>query len=217
MQYSSSDQRFSLKIRNFIWTSDKTLTESFCQKCIDKFDVDQRKWQGLVGAGEVKEDIKKTYDLNISGLPEWKEEDKVFFKSLDTSIKKYCLDLRTLSEDKLRIDDLYEQYDINDTGYQLQRYEPDGFYDWHNDFQVHPEAGARIFTYIWYLNTIKKNQGGYTEFLDGTKVQPKAGRLVLFPATWNYMHRGFPPSGTNKYICTGWVHSKFKSQNPENQ
>ena len=75
MQYSNSDQRFSLKIRNFIWTSDKTLTESFCQKCINKFDVDQRKWPGMVGAGEVKEDIKKTYDLNISGLPEWKEED----------------------------------------------------------------------------------------------------------------------------------------------
>ena len=70
MQYSSRDQRFSLKIRDFIWTSDKTLTESFCQKCIDKFELDPRKYEGQVGAGEVKENIKKTYDLNISGLLE---------------------------------------------------------------------------------------------------------------------------------------------------
>ena len=34
----------------------------------------------------------------------------------------------------------------------------------------------------------------------------QAGRLVLFPATWVYVHRGFPPK-VRKYICTGWVYA----------
>jgi len=62
----------------------------------------------------------------------------------------------------------------------------------------------RVLTFIWYLNDIEED--GYTEFMDGTKVQPKTGRFCLFPATWEYHHRGYPPKSQTKYICTGWLH-----------
>ena len=90
----------------------------------------------------------------------------------------------------------------------IQKYEPGGFYDWHNDWTLH-DGCSRVYTYIWYLNTIKKKDGGYTQFVDGTKVQPKVGRLVIFPALWTYLHRAFPPQ-VPKYICTGWVYAKSR-------
>ena len=92
------------------------------------------------------------------------------------------------------------------TGYKLQRYEAGGFYDWHHDWQMSGGA-TRIFTFMWYLNTIKEEDEGYTEFADGTRLQPERGTLVMFPATWTFLHRGFPPK-VRKYICNGWIFAK---------
>ena len=98
------------------------------------------------------------------------------------------------------VPDIFKSYNINldgnDTGYQIQRTRPGDFYDWHHD-----SIGPRILTFIWYLNDIKN--AGYTEFLDGTKIQPETGKFMIFPATWNYMHRGVSPKDETKYICKG--------------
>ena len=93
-----------------------------------------------------------------------------------------------------------------DGGYKLQRYEPNGFYHWHNDFVI-DKRGSRVYVFMWYLNTLRKKDGGYTEFLDGTKLQPKCGSLVIFPATWTYVHRGYPPQ-VRKYLCNGWIYNQ---------
>ena len=45
--------------------------------------------------------------------------------------------------------------------------------------------------------------------MNGIKVQPRQGRMLLFPATWCYIHRGAELKGTqNKYIITGWISRK---------
>ena len=61
----------------------------------------------------------------------------------------------------------------------------------------------RLLTIIWYLNDI--HEDGYTEFYSGLKVQPEEGKIMMFPALWPYVHRGFPPKSETKYICTGWI------------
>ena len=33
----------------------------------------------------------------------------------------------------------------------------------------------------------------------------------MFPASWEYVHRGIAPKDEIKYICTGWV-SQVKEQ-----
>ena len=60
---------------------------------------------------------------------------------------------------------------------------------------------------IWYLNDVK--DGGYTEFIDGTRIQPEAGKLIIFPSTWDFLHRGVSPKTETKYLCTGWVHAEM--------
>ena len=97
-------------------------------------------------------------------------------------------------------------YECKDTGYKIQKYEPDGYYHWHHDWCMH-KGWTRTFTYIWYLNTIEENEGGWTEFIDGTKIQPECGTIIFFPATWTYVHRGYTTK-VPKYIVNGWIYGR---------
>ena len=63
---------------------------------------------------------------------------------------------------------------------------------------------ARAFVFTIYLNDVE--EGGETEFLHFSKrVKPKAGRIVIWPAPFPYLHRGNPPLSGKKYILTSWM------------
>ena len=182
------------KFTDFIYVERDALPKSFCNNVIEKFEQDDRKRQGQVGGG-VQLDIKRSSDLSISELDDWKSYDQAFFKSLNGGLKKY---IRFLPEEYMKHRALSELG--NDTGYQIQRTQPNDYYIWHHD-----QTTTRLVTFIWYLNDIK--DGGYTEFIDGTRIQPEAGKLIIFPATWDFLHRGVSPKSETKYLCTGWVHA----------
>ena len=57
-----------------------------------------------------------------------------------------------------------------------------------------------------YLNTVPSQNGGGTDFLhQKLTLQPEAGTIVLWPASYTHVHRGNPPLSGTKYIITGWV------------
>ena len=184
------------KFTDFIYVERDALPKSFCNNVIEKFEQDDRKRQGQVGGG-VQLDIKRSSDLSISELDDWKSYDQAFFKSLNGGLKKY---IRFLPEEYMKHRALSELG--NDTGYQIQRTQPNDYYIWHHD-----QTKTRLVTFIWYLNDVKDD--GYTEFIDGTRIQPEAGKLIIFPATWDFLHRGVSPKTETKYICTGWVHAEM--------
>jgi len=185
-----------------IWTKNNALPSDFCYNTIEKFENDERKYQGLAGTNREVLPIKKSMDLQISSYDNWKYEDNVFFKSLNENFMEYMENCNT-----------YNSYfpfayiggkidTTKDTGYQIQRTNPGEYYKWHHDGWI--ENGfMRLVTYIWYLNDIKED--GYTEFSNGMKIQPEEGKLLIFPATWTYVHQGYPPKSETKYICTGWI------------
>ena len=152
------------------------------------------------GEDGVDKKIKISMDLGISQNEEWKEEDQALFNALSQGLGAY-FDFCRAHHQMVPV----FSSGIKDNGYQIQRTRPGEFYAWHHDFCIDSGFGARILTYIWYLNDV--NEDGYTEFIDGTRIQPETGKLMLFPATWTYSHRGFPPKSETKYICTGWVYS----------
>lgn len=193
----------NLTLSTFIKTYDNALSEEFCQKVCDKFDKDDRLTPGRLGnVPRVDKRTKNTTDLGVTSLKDagWGEEDKVFFDSLDKHIQIYWNDIEKLKGKT----PLASGTEVTDKGYQIMRYEPDGYFHWHHDFIVEKDKGARIITFIWYLNNVNKE--GYTEFCDGTIITPKTGKLLIFPADWMYIHRGRPPKIGRKYICTGWMY-----------
>lgn len=182
--------------KDLIYIKHNELSKDFCNHCIEKFLIDDNIIEGQVSRGRIDKTVKTSHDLRISEFEHWKEEDNIFKENLSKNIQEY---VNTKNE-------VYKLYwyleDSHDTGYQIQQTMPGGFYIWHNDSIY---GTKRFLTFIWYLNDIKID--GYTEFIDGTKIQPEAGKIVLFPSTWNYVHRGYPPKEETKYICTGWVSS----------
>lgn len=190
-------------MKDLIWSAPNSLDFDFCDQVIEKFELDERKSQGAVlsdSGFRLDPDYKISMDLCISSLDEWKDEDEVFYKSLQSGIKQYLDHCNNFNPELVL--GFYDQ--VHDTGYQIQRTNPGEYYNWHHDWICDEQNGSRIFTYIWYLNDISKQ--GETEFIDGTKIKPEQGKLLIFPATWSYVHRGVSPKYETKYICTGWMY-----------
>lgn len=195
-------QRKIKTISDFLWTKPNSLSEDFCDHVIEKFESDSRKHQGIVGCDHIVDtSTKKSTDLEITILEDWKKEDLIFHNSLMKGLTEYISYLKQFHE-KLS----FCPEALTDTGYQIQRTDPGGFYIWHND--EHAELSRlRVATFIWYLNDV--HEDGYTEFVDGTRIQPEKGKLLIFPSGWNFLHRGYPPKSEVKYIVTGWVYSQY--------
>jgi hypothetical protein len=185
-----------MKLNHLIWTRENALSSEFCKHVIDKFESDDRKVMGIT-TGSSKPDYKKSTDLNISFFSDWEDEDKVFYDSLNSHLDQYlehCISLNYIIPHQLP--------NLSDAGYQIQRTKPGEYYHWHHDSHV-SQHGIRYITYIWYLNDI--HEDGYTEFSNGVIVRPRTGKILFFPATWTYLHRGVSPISETKYICTGWL------------
>lgn len=178
---------------DMVFELENSLDSDFCAHVIDKFEKDPRLEPGIVGSG-IDLEMKESDDLQISVLDDWKEEDDVFFKSLNDFLHNY--DWSGLCP---MIDD--------DSGYQIQRTRPGSAgYLWHNDANVAGDS-MRALTFIWYLNDVPERDGGWTEFHWGRKIFPETGKLLVFPAGLTFIHRGVPPTKTTKYICTGWLYT----------
>lgn len=197
-----------MKLSDLIYVKHNVLDKEFCNSVIEKFNADDRKDVGVIGEGILKENIKKSFDLNISHYDDWKEQDDIFFKLFNKSIEEYFSYLKNFSKS-------CEEYDISipkfneyeDLGYLVRVYEKgEGYFHWHDDFASSKTNGVRILTFIWYLNDV--TDGGQTEFIDGTIIKPKRGSLLIFPTSWYLAHRGKMPLSNKKYIVTGWLYGK---------
>lgn len=108
----------------------------------------------------------------------------------------------------------------------LQHYDADGFVLHHYDAGLDDGlyGRARRLTALCYLNDLKENQGGETDFLlAGIKVRPKPGRLLLWANSSTVqenglifrdplaLHAGLKVVEGEKQIMTMW---QFVSQDP---
>jgi len=188
-------------MKQFIWTEPKALDSDFCKHCIQKFEeCPDLQFEGETTGGRLN-DIKKSTDLFTTRHTKWAEEQKVFHDAITKGIDRYRA--RLGGHFAGLFTPMVFESEIVTTGYQIQRTKPGEYYHWHND-SLTLSTHHRMLTYIFYLNTLK-GEGGETEFYDGTKIRPVEGKLLIFPATWTFYHRGVSPVSETKYIATGWV------------
>ncbi len=74
-------------------------------------------------------------------------------------------------------------------------------------FETHFDAignvANRYLVFLWYLNDVAA--GGETAFPKlEIAIQPKAGRLLMFPPYWMFQHEGRAPSVGEKYILSSY-------------
>ena len=179
----------------YYYIDKNALSKVTCKGIIDLFEsLPQHK--GVTGGG-LNTDVKRTFEVKIQG-DIWKEYDDILCKSLYRAVDDYSIQLINKCNNTTLTDKT-----LTDSGYQIQKYiKYDGFYKWHSDERINNEKSSRTITFLWYLNDI--DEGGETYFYNG-KVKPEAGKLILFPATWTYNHKGNMPKSHDKYIITGWI------------
>lgn len=186
----------------YIFLKPNSISNDVCDYLIDLFEKDEKKtvYDGLSGVG-LNTNIKKTRDMKLT-----KDINK--YDNLLCEEVSLCIDHFFKGEKCVKV--LPYLNNLLDTGYQLQKYKAnEGYYMYHHDSQYeifNNNVKTRVLTFIWYLNTVES--GGETEFFNGRiKVKPEKGKLLIFPATWTYMHKGNIPLSSDKYIVTGWIYS----------
>ncbi len=183
--------------KDLIYEMHNALDQKTCDDIIQRFRHDDRKAPGITTSGKVMPELKKSMDLAISDLDEWEDIDRTLFQSLAENLEEYAKRILEIIGNPLW------SSEIKDTGYNIKRYRQNDYYNWHVDCQTYIEGWTRTIAGIWYLNEVE--EGGETEFAFGHKVVPETGKLILFPATWNFPHRGLSPIKGNKYIITSFV------------
>lgn len=83
----------------------------------------------------------------------------------------------------------------------INRYEVGQEYKAHaDDGPVHP----RIISALIYMNDVEEGGETYFPLFDVT-VNPKKGRLVIFPSNYAYIHEARPPKSGVKYSMAVWA------------
>ena len=198
-----------------IYKKKHSLSSFLCNDIIALFHrLKSEQYPGRCGVG-INKKVKDTTDLNLLHIN----------KNIDIIDSEYIAKITQLLSNEIKenmdnytrlFDEIYpfdtctlnkkgDKHEYYIDAYQIQMYEQNiGQFVYHEDSQCLPHA-HRVITFMWYLNDV--DDGGETEFFGHIKIKPTAGTLVLFPATWTYIHKGCVPISSNKYIITGWLYS----------
>jgi hypothetical protein len=190
----------TVNIDNFIGVYDNYITEEECNKAIKLFE-DQDNFNRTVNRiGGEKASILQKQDQQFFASPNnidiWWSDLKPMMLNFDIAWKHYVKNTGA--------DDAYG-VPFHFTNLKIQKTLPtEGYHVWHIEHGQGYDNEARAFVFSIYLNDVE--EGGETEFLHFSKrVKPKAGRIVIWPAAFPYLHRGNPPLSGEKYILTSWM------------
>jgi len=196
----------------YIHEERNVLSKTFCRELIDKFESDSRKEEGTIAInGDVNRvnKVKKCTDLKIGMYNDWMVECKRIDKVFHTAFRNYQnnLKLNVFGEDKAHIVDyIFNNPNTIRGGFIMGRYDVGGHFNWHIDYIPFEQC---ICNFIIYLNDHETS----TEFINGKKIKPEAGKVVFFPSTWTYGHCSQPVEEGNKYIITCFIfHEKVSRQ-----
>lgn len=187
---------------DFIDIFDGVFSAEFCQSWIKHFDkVDAAGMSySRVQAFDRPSHVNKDQAVDfINCTVHTNDELRIQSDDFNSGFWSVCYPLYSEKYSVLQTIDQHKIYTI-----KIQKTVPGGGYHiWHSEESTRYQS-SRILVFTLYLNDV--DDGGETEFLYLSKrVQPKTGRLVLWPAGFTHTHRGNPPLKRDKYIITGWV------------
>ena len=192
----------TVNINNFIGVYDNYITKEECNKAIKLYE-DQNKFNNTVNRINFeKASILHKQDQQFfatgSNLEIWWQNLKSMMVNFDMAWNHY---LKNTGAGEAYGADTPFHY----TTLKIQKTLPtEGYHVWHIEHGKGYDNEPRAFVFSVYLNDIE--EGGETEFLHFSKrVQPKTGRIVIWPAAFPYLHRGNPPLSGEKYILTSWM------------
>lgn len=190
-------------MEEFVLELPAVIPPDVCSEIIYRFDMDERKRQGVIGGKydySVDTSRKKSTELHMSDVDGWEDISDILYKYVSSAVHKYRQHLikKFADKDPRIYKDLVEA-EFHDTNYEVQKIEHGDMYTWHHDGSF--GGDNRLLNILIYLNTLEPHEGGTTELLNDIKIRPEAGKILLFPASWTFPHKGNVVLGKHKYIC----------------
>jgi prolyl 4-hydroxylase len=177
------------ELSSYIKVYDEAFDSVFCQLMMRNFEALSR-FQARNGRG-IREGLEQSDWMELDITP---FSDAGFQQLLQSKMRHYLdrynneVSLPLPIPESVKLDRLV-----------IKRYVPNN----NEQFQVHFDSlgpvANRYLVFLWYLNDVA--EGGETNFPSlGMSVQPKQGRLLMFPPYWMFQHEGLPPISGEKFI-----------------
>ena len=188
---------------NYIKVYDDVIDKESCQKLIEKFEDSS---DHFLTVHEEDGDEKISFkQIVLVDHKEWESVQNGMLEVFQDYILHYKIDCNIVTKQ------WPETY-----GYEairIKRYLDNDYdrFDPHVDV-LNYETSRRFLTFFIYLNDVE--EGGETQFMNINKpgtyipytIQPKRGRLLMFPPTWQYYHAGLKPISGKKYLLHSYCH-----------
>lgn len=184
-----------ISLDNYIGVYDNVFDEGYCEQIINRFE------DIVSTTGYVTQDGNMQFENGSLG----RKDTSLFFEQVSRN------HAREIQEKIIGCFNNYKDEYVGLQGIRLasyackvQRTGPSGGYHiWHSEHAGSIDSMRRAAVWILYLTNHEGS--GETEFLQqGVRVEPKAGRVVIWPASYTHPHRGNPVYDGVKYIATGW-------------
>ena len=182
---------------SFIEIYDKALSTKECNILISQFENHPKKTEGMVYKNDVRtfdRDVKDSLEIDDPSFSDPTIMTSIISTSLNKCFAKYRKKHSTLNDQvfsRLKFDNLYT----------FKKFEGKngGFKKWHHEHGMNDVTSKRVLVWAFYLNDCSG-----TDFMYYPNVSGKKGRCVIFPASFNYMHKSAPNKGV-KYYVSGWI------------
>lgn len=183
-----------IDLRHYLRCYDDALAPEFCRGLIAQFDAAGGA-QVANGAG-VRAGLEDSAwtELNVSRLADAAFKG-FFIERVSEALARYNADIGLSSPVpwRPRLADL-----------RIKRYRAQAGEGFQPHFDACDAEAGRYLVLLWYLNDVAV--GGQTRFIDlDIDVAPRAGRLLVFPPYWMYMHSALPPVSGDKYILSTYL------------
>ena len=204
---------YILEISNFV-------SPELCNEIVQRFENDTRKKYYPVFytvGGKKYEGGKFSKEIVMKEHREYEDLIQIMYKIQFEAYNKYMEHL-SVNFQHLNKNEYVHPYmrEINSDrkiqvvgGLVIHKIDKGELYSWHHDQDW--ENNKNFVQTIIYLNTLEEHEGGCTEFVNGRKVKPEIGKILIYPTNWTFLHKGNKVVGNNpKYICVAGITNELK-------
>jgi hypothetical protein len=182
----------------YIKVYDGALSDDICDDIIKRFEEDVENQVPIEFEDEADSWVRSFTEINLAKAKGWEQIHAYLQHAAEKAVQQYFTDCGA-GPRAIPPESAFEEF-------RIKRYLPND----QDEFAEHVDVGdhlsaKRFLVFFWYLNDV--DEGGETYFTDlGKGVQPKKGRMLVFPPTWTYPHAGMKPVNGPKYIIGGYLH-----------
>jgi len=179
-------------MKNLIQTYENVISESLSKQLIAMFERFPQHHEEVVLDGH-----RSFKQVTLQLHEQWKPFEETLQETFFNYISKYMNDCN--------ITDRMFPPKFAFENFRMKRYLPNDIDEFDNHVDVGSiDSAPRFLVFFLYLND---NKGGHTDFPQfDISVQPKTGRMTMFPPMWTHLHAGRKPIDEPKYIIGSYLH-----------